>query len=102
MIHFLTEQAVIEVHEDQIRDFGGSHSLRDASLLDSALNQPKWAYHLHNANLFEIAAAYGFHICKNHPFVDGNKQTALICIALFLEYNGFTIIASDGEILDKY
>ena len=88
--HFLTLDEVLGIHADQIRRYGGSPGLRDLSLLQSALGMPETTFEgefLHGT-LFEKAAAYLFHIARNHPFVDGNKPTALMCALVFLRLNG--------------
>lgn len=81
------------VHMEQIRRYGGSFGLRDQRLLESALAQPEATFggeFLHDG-LFEMGAAYLFHLVQNHPFVDGNKRVGLECALLFLELNGATI-----------
>lgn len=100
-MRFLSEKTVIRIHDRLITLYGGLHGIRDTSLLDSALNQAKLQFHLVNSNLFELAAAYGYHICQNHPFLDGNKRTARMVMILFLKVNGFTITASEDESLAK-
>jgi death-on-curing protein len=95
MITFLTEETILSFHEDQIETYGGSKGIRDQGLLESALAQPQARFdgqHLHEG-LFHMAAAYGFHICKNHPFFDGNKRTALVAIYTFLFVNGYQLKA---------
>lgn len=90
---------VIAVHDDLINEFGGTYGLRDASLLDSALHMPSAQFggNFLHATIYEMAAAYGFHICKNHPFLDGNKRTADAIMLLFLKLNGVYVAASDQE-----
>ena len=80
--------------------FGGEAGLRDEGLLESAISQPHATYAgqwLHG-NLYEMAAAYAFHICKNHPFLDGNKRTALACALVFLEINGVSLLDPDEKL----
>lgn len=87
---FLTLDEVLGIHADQMRRYGGSPGLRDLGLLQSALGMPETTFEgefLHGT-LFEKAAAYLFHIARNHPFVDGNKRTALMCALVFLGLNG--------------
>lgn len=90
---FLTLAEVIEIHTDQIRRYGGQGGVRDLGLLESALAQPEasfageWLHH----GLQEMAAAYAYHLAENHPFVDGNKRTALACALVFLELNGLMV-----------
>ncbi len=85
---WLTAVMVIAIHDEQLAIHGGSAGLRDAGLLESALDRPrnKWAYE--QTRLPELAAAYGYGIAKNHPFVDGNKRTSLLAIYTFLGLNG--------------
>jgi death-on-curing protein len=87
---FLTLDEVLGIHADQIRGYGGRPGIRDLDLLRSALAMPETTYEgefLH-PTLFEMAAAYLFHVARNHPFVDGNKRTALMCALVFLGLNG--------------
>lgn len=99
---FLTVDDVLALHIDQIREFGGSEGVRDQGGLESAVAQASATYggkHLH-AGLFEMAAAYTFHIAENHPFVDGNKRTALNAAIVFLGLNGFDVIDDEGRLYD--
>ena len=95
MIKFLSQEIILAFHKDQIKTYGGSRGVPDQGLLESALAQPEARFggkYLHNG-LFHMAAAYGFHICKNHPFYDGNKRTALVAIYTFLYVNGYQLKA---------
>jgi death on curing protein len=97
---FLTVNDVLALHTDQIREFGGSDGVRDQGGLESAVAQASATYggkHLH-ADLFEMAAAYAFHIAENHPFVDGNKRTALNAAIVFLGLNGFDVVDAEGRL----
>ncbi len=96
-ITFLTLAEVVEIHADQIERYGGGSGIRDINLLSSAAAMPYASFQgqfLH-ADLFEMAAAYAFHICQNHPFVDGNKRTALAAALVFLELKDISL--SDSE-----
>lgn len=86
---FLDGDDVIEIHRRQIQVFGGHDSIRDAAFLDSALAQPMTAFggHFLHSDLFTMAAAYLFRIARNHPFIDGNKRTALAAALTFLDLN---------------
>lgn len=93
--HFLTLDEVLGIHADQIRRYGGGSGLRDLGLLQSALAMPETTFDdqfLHGT-VFEMAAAYLFHVARNHPFVDGNKRTALMCAHVFLGLNGHRLEA---------
>jgi len=95
MIRFLNREIVIAFHKDQIAQFGGKTGIRDETLLESALAQPEASFggeYVHT-DIFQMAAAYGYHICQNHPFFDGNKRTALIAMYTFLFVNGYRIVA---------
>jgi death-on-curing protein len=99
---FLTLDDVLESHQNQIDTYGGSHGIRDLGLLESAIAQPEASYggqYLH-ADLFEMAAAYLYHLVMNHPFVDGNKRVGLEVALIFLEINGVAVEASDDELVD--
>ena len=95
---FLTLAEAIEVHTDQITRYGGQDGVRDFGLLESALAQPEASFAgrwLHK-DIYEMAAAYAYHLCQNHPFIDGNKRTALACALLFLELNGVSVSDPKG------
>jgi len=99
-ILFITLAEAIEIHRDQIERYGGKPGIRDLSLLQSALAMPGASFegeYLH-PDLHAMAAAYAFHICKNHPFFDGNKRTALVCALVFLSLHGIDI-NDPGEVL---
>ena len=87
------------LHDLQIVAFGGADGVRDRGLLDSALARPRnlLAYRRKKPSLARLAAAYAFGIVKNHPFVDGNKRTALVIAFTFLEVNGSEINASEED-----
>jgi death-on-curing protein len=95
MIKFLEKSVLLTFHEDHLRRYGGLNGIRDHGLLDSALAQPVATFdgeYVHK-DIFQMAASYGYHLCRNHPFVDGNKRTALVAIYLFLYVNGHQLIA---------
>jgi death-on-curing protein len=99
---FLALDEVLALHADQIRRHGGRAGVRDLELLKSALAMPQATYdgaYLHT-DLFEMAAAYLFHVLRNHPFVDGNKRTGLIATLVFLGLNGFTLDAEPEALLE--
>ncbi|HTK10350.1 MAG TPA: type II toxin-antitoxin system death-on-curing family toxin [Ktedonobacteraceae bacterium] len=97
MIRFLPKELVLAIHDDQIRLYGGSYQLRDEGMLDAALAMPQAQFErqfLHET-IFQMAAAYGFHICQNHPFIDGNKRAAGMTMFTFLQLNGLKPVASE-------
>jgi death on curing protein len=86
---FLRSETVLAIHAESLARFGGSDGLRSRELLESAVAQPRASFggrFLHD-DLFAMAAAYLFHIVKNHPFVDGNKRTGLATALAFLDVN---------------
>ena len=98
---FLSEDAVLEIHRRVIEAFGGDPGLRDRGLLASAVAMPSAAFggaELH-AGLAEKAAAYHFHLCANHPFVDGNKRVAATAAEVFLLMNGMELAADDDDLV---
>jgi death-on-curing protein len=98
---WLLSEVVVVVHELQIARFGGSEGLGDAGLLESALSRPvnKNAYD-ENATVFDLAAAYGFGLARNHPFVDGNKRVAFAAMAIFLSENGYELVPEKMDALE--
>jgi death on curing protein len=86
-------------HSQQIALFGGSDGIRNAGLLDSALARPKnlFAYSETAVTMADMAAAYAFGISSNHPFIDGNKRTAMQVSFVFLEFNGYPVTASQED-----
>lgn len=87
------------MHQELVKLFGGSQGLRDHGLLDSALAQPQAGFGEEYAHkdLYEMAAAYLYHLVQNHPFYDGNKRVGLAVSAVFLELNGLEVTASNDE-----
>jgi len=99
---FLTLAEVIEIHNDQMQRYGGHAGIRDMNLLSSAVAMPYASFSgkfLH-ADIFEMAAAYAFHISQNNPFIDGNKRTALASALVFLEMNKISISDPDGKLYE--
>ena len=85
---FLTREMVDEIHEAAISAYGGLRGVLNEHLLESAINQPRHTYHIGGGDLFEVAAAYAFHVVADHPYWDGNKRTGVGSAFLFLEMNG--------------
>jgi death on curing protein len=100
MILFLELSDVLRIHEQQLEAFGGIRGIRDVGLLESAVATPQASFggeYLHN-DLFEMSAAYDFHISENQPFLDGNKRTALTSALVFLDINGFVVIDEEMKL----
>jgi death-on-curing protein len=99
---FLGLDEILALHADQIRRYGGRPGTRDLELLKSALGMPEASYagaYLH-PSVTEMAAAYLFHIVRNHPFVDGNKRAGLIAALVFLGLNGLELAADPDALFD--
>lgn len=93
---FLELEDVLEMHRRQIAQHGGSSELRDLGLLQSALAMPQAGFggEYFHTDLYEMAAAYLFHLVKNHPFVDGNKRVGAEVAMVFLDVNGIDVEVS--------
>jgi len=97
---WVTRLVVEAVHTDQIREHGGRAGLRDEGSLESALARPRQRLaHEPSADLAGLAAAYGFGLARNHPFVDGNKRVAFLAMAVFLGLNGAAIECPEVEVV---
>ena len=95
----LPEAIVRAIHEDQIRLYGGSYGVRDGAALDAALHMPQAQFggeYLH-PTIFHMAAAYRFHLCQNHPFLDGNKPAAGMVMFTFLHLSGLEPTATEFD-----
>lgn len=91
---------VMAIHEAQIAEHGGSLGVRDQGLLESALARPRQIHaYVDDPSMPAMAAAYAFGIAKNHPFTDGNKRTAWVVCAAFLELNGRRVTATQADVV---
>ncbi|MCL4380369.1 type II toxin-antitoxin system death-on-curing family toxin [Candidatus Dependentiae bacterium] len=89
------------MHRILIRLYGGSHGVRNIELLESAVGQPSISFGtLLHPDLASMAAAYFYHIIKNHPFIDGNKRTGSVAALFFLRLNNYTIDISQEELIN--
>jgi len=96
---FLSTSEVIALHKALISLYGGHHGIRDHGLLDSAIQQCQVTFdgqYLY-ATIYDMTAAYVFHIIKNHPFIDGNKRTGIMCAIIFLKINGYEFTISTKQ-----
>lgn len=101
MPEFLTLEDVINIHEDQINRYGGGPGTRDPGLLAAAVEMPRAMFDgrfLHH-DIFEMAAAYLFHLVQNHPFIDGNKRVGAAAALVFLDLNGIELNISDDDLV---
>jgi len=96
---WVRRDAVLVIHDRQIELFGGQYGLRDEGLLDSAITRPKNFYFYQDADITRLSAAYGYGICQNHPFIDGNKRTAFVVLVAFLKTNGYKFYASQLDVV---
>lgn len=96
------DPVVLAVHAEQLAEHGGREGIRDSGLLQSALDAPKNAFHYEQADLFKLAAMYGYRISNNQPFIDGNKRTGYVVSRLFLMLNGYDIQANEVSRLQMY
>lgn len=94
---WIDPSVVLAVHEEQLAEHGGSPGIRDMSLLESALAQPRNRAVYGKPDIADVAAAYGVGVARNRPFVDGNKRTAFVCAELFLHLNGYQLTAGDAD-----
>ena len=91
---------VLAIHSDQIQAHGGAVGLRDRGLRESALERPRNRFRYEpDSDLSALAAAYGFGIARDHPFLDGNKRVAFQAMYLFLGLNGFRIDVAEEEVV---
>lgn len=98
-VHFIPNDVAVSIHADLLQRYGGKPGLRDRNLLESALAQPMITIggKFVHKTLFDKAAAYGYHVCRNHPFIDGNKRVSFILMDIFLQKNGREIVAHEEE-----
>ncbi len=97
---WVAENVVYAVHDEQIAEHGGLAGVRDKALLLSALARPQQLEAYGNPDAADLAAAYAVGIARNHPFLDGNKRTAIIVSGgVFLPLNGYEIVADNREII---
>lgn len=96
---FIEKEDVLSIHDKQIRLYDGLSGIRDEGLLESAISQPQATFggELLHPTIVEQAAAYLFHINKNHAFVDGNKRTAFDVMVTFLNLNDYELNLTQDE-----
>lgn len=94
---WVLRKTVLGLHEQLQAEFGGASGIRDEGLLDSVLARPEKLFAYGDSTIFQLAASYGVGLAKQHPFVDGNKRTGFVVAALFLELNGYRLVANETE-----
>lgn len=96
---WIRTESILAVHQAQIAEHGGMPGVRDASLLEATIARPQqlFAYGQPKPGLPALAAAYGYGIIRNHPFIDGNKRTGLIALGIFLAFNGAELLAQPTD-----
>lgn len=96
---WIFEEIVQVIHQDQIQQHGGSLGLRDENLLCASLARPRHLFAYGQPDLFDLAAAYGYGLAKNHPFIDGNKRTAFMVMYVFLGLNSYLLEIPEMEVV---
>lgn len=99
---FLSIAEILLIHQDQIARYGGEPGVRDPGLLASASGMPRasFAGEFLHTDLFQMAAAYLFHLVKNHPFIDGNKRVGAVAALVFLDMNGYDFRAPEQDLAE--
>jgi death on curing protein len=98
MIRWLSPSFVMLMHRELTREHGGPQGIRDLGVLESAVARPKNLHAYEKVqDLHRLAAAYGYGISRNHPFVDGNKRVSLMVMYVFLKMNGIELAASEED-----
>lgn len=97
---WLSVELIEAIHERQLVEHGGGSGVRDHGLLESALARPQqlYSYGGEQIDVIALAAPYAFGLSRNHPFIDGNKRTAAVACELFLELNGYQLVADDSDL----
>jgi death on curing protein len=98
---WVSEKIVLAIHEDQLAQHGGSGGVRDENLLGASLARPKHLFTYGNPTIFDLAAAYGYGLANNHPFIDGNKRTAFMVMYTFLGLNNYWLEVDEIEVVLK-
>jgi death-on-curing protein len=100
MINFLDQEDILLIHHNQIELYGGQAGIRDQALLESAISQPQITFgeeFLHK-DIYEMAAAYLFHLVQDHPFIDGNKRTGIMTAMIFLDFHQIELNCTNDEL----
>jgi death-on-curing protein len=96
---WVSEDVALAAHREQLAEHGGGEGIRSAGLLESAMARPMHLVAYGEPDTADLAASYAYGIARNHPFVDGNKRTALVISETFLVLNGHELQANDAELV---
>ncbi len=100
-VRFLTVKQVKAIHQQQILTFGGSSGILDEGKLESAVFRARNLFNYNKeATIYDLAAAIAWGIANNHAFVDGNKRTAFVVMAVFLQINGIVLTAAEVDVVN--
>jgi death on curing protein len=96
---WIAQEVAVAAHAEQLAEHGGGEGVRDIGLLESAMMRPQNLAEYGAPDVSELAAAYAFGIARNHPFIDGNKRTAVVICETFLLLNGYSLHVTDAELV---
>jgi len=99
---WIPRDLVLAMHLRQLAEHGGGTGIRDSGMLESALSRAENKLAYETPDIFDLAAAYAYGIARNHPFVDGNKRTALVASFTFLYINGYAVTTSQDENVNTF
>lgn len=95
---FLSIAEILYLHDESLARFGGSEGIRERGLVESAAASARNSFYLGNGGLFDVAAAYAFHVAESQAFIDGNKRAGVASAILFLRKNGVRFPKDDGSV----
>lgn len=101
-VTWIAEAVVLAIHDEQLAEHGGLAGVRSPELLGSALARPRHLQDYGDPGIADLTASYAFGIARNHPFVDGNKRTALVVAETFLLLNGYVLGATDADCVSTF
>jgi death-on-curing protein len=96
---WIATEVALAAHAEQLAEHGGGEGVRDPGMLESAMARARNLASYGEPDAAALAATYAFGIARNHPFVDGNKRTAAVVSETFLALNGYSLQASDAELV---
>ena len=92
---WIPRDVLLAIHDELLSEHGGLRGVRDDGLLDASLARPRNEQAYAGADVYRLAAAYGYSFARNHPFHDGNKRVSLCCVDVFLRLNGYELVATE-------